>query len=168
VTVTFVPREQAYKWRVYLNGFELNGVDLVPRIEFDPASSGDLETLSPAVIGVALESPEEGQTYTVDYAVVGGTATAGVDYVIGSGGPLCWDYATQCHGDTDNTGDVKGSDFLALKNSWYKVHGVDPEYDPCADFDRNGEVKGSDFLILKDNWYQTVDPNCVQGGVWPP
>jgi hypothetical protein len=66
------------------------------------------------------------------------------------------------------TGDVKGSDFLALKNSWYKVYGADPEYDPCADFDRNGEIKGSDFLILKDNWYQTVDPNCPQGGTWPP
>jgi hypothetical protein len=81
--------------------------------------------------------------------------------------PACWDQ-TQCHGDADGTGDVKGSDFLALKNSWYKVYGVDVEYDPCADFDRNGEVKGSDFLILKNNWYQTVDPNCAQGGAWPP
>jgi hypothetical protein len=167
VVVTFVAREEAHKWRVYLNGFELNGVDLVPRIEFDPASSGDLETLSPAVIGVALESPEEGQTYTVDYAVVGGTATAGVDYVIGSGGPLCWDYATQCHGDTDNTGDVKGSDFLALKGSWYECE-PDANYNPCANLDHDGCVKGSDFLILKTNWYQVVDANCPQGGVWPP
>ncbi|MHC4620730.1 MAG: Calx-beta domain-containing protein [Planctomycetota bacterium] len=86
------------------------------------------------------------------------------------GGPMpaCWDWPTQCHGDTDNTDDVKGSDFLTLKNSWYKVYGVDPEYDPCADFDRNGEVKGSDFLILKNNWYQIVDPNCPTGGTWPP
>ncbi|MHC4616246.1 MAG: PKD domain-containing protein [Planctomycetota bacterium] len=80
--------------------------------------------------------------------------------------PPCWD-ATQCHGDTDDTGDVKGSDFLALKQSWYEVY-PDPLYNPCADFDRNGEVKGSDFLILKNNWYQTVEPNCPQGGVWPP
>ncbi|MHC4619605.1 MAG: dockerin type I domain-containing protein, partial [Planctomycetota bacterium] len=81
------------------------------------------------------------------------------------GGPMpaCWNWPTQCHGDTDNTNDVKGSDFLALKNSWYKVYGVDAEYDPCADFDRNGEVKGSDFLILKNNWYQTVPADT-----WPP
>ncbi|MHC4618139.1 MAG: dockerin type I domain-containing protein [Planctomycetota bacterium] len=81
--------------------------------------------------------------------------------------PLCWGYLTQCHGDVDNTGDVKGWDFLALKDSWYKVY-PDPDYDPCADFDRNGEVKGSDFLILKNNWYQTVPPDCTPGGVWPP
>ncbi|MHC4620679.1 MAG: dockerin type I domain-containing protein, partial [Planctomycetota bacterium] len=78
--------------------------------------------------------------------------------------PACWDYLTQCHGDCDNTGDVKGSDFLALKNSWYKVYGG-PAYDPCADFDRNGEVKGSDFLILKNNWYQTVPADCTQGDI---
>jgi hypothetical protein len=73
--------------------------------------------------------------------------------------PRCWCYLTQCHGDSDDTGDVKGSDFLALKNSWYKIH-PDPAYNACADFDHNGEVKGSDFLILKGHWYQTVDPNC--------
>jgi subtilisin family serine protease len=81
--------------------------------------------------------------------------------------PECWGYLTQCHGDSDNTGWVKGSDFLALKNSWYKVY-PDPLYNPCADFDRNGEVKGSDFLILKNNWYQSPPSNCAQGGKWPP
>ncbi|MHC4619554.1 MAG: Calx-beta domain-containing protein [Planctomycetota bacterium] len=87
--------------------------------------------------------------------------------LVSTGMPPCWSNLTQCHGDVDGTGDVKGSDFLALKNSWYKVY---PEagYDPCADFDRNGDVKGSDFLILKGNWYQTVDANCPEGGVWPP
>jgi hypothetical protein len=81
--------------------------------------------------------------------------------------PPCWGYPTQCHGDTDNTGDVKGSDFLALKNSWYKVY-PHPQYDPCADFDRNGEVKGSDFLILKTYWYASPPPDCPRGGTWPP
>ncbi|MHC4618416.1 MAG: LamG-like jellyroll fold domain-containing protein [Planctomycetota bacterium] len=76
--------------------------------------------------------------------------------------PECWDYLTQCHGDCDNSGDVKGSDFLALKNSWYKVY-PDAAYDPCADFDRDGQVKGSDFLILKNNWYQTVAGDCTPG-----
>ena len=79
----------------------------------------------------------------------------------------CWDYATQCHGDSDNDGEVKGSDFLALKASWYKCH-PDPDYDPCADFDRDGCVKGSDFLILKSNWLASVPADCPPGGTWPP
>ena len=82
-------------------------------------------------------------------------------------GPESWRYRTQCHGDTDDDGEVKGSDFLALKTSWYKCY-PDPDYDPCADFDRDGCVKGSDFLILKSSWYQTVEPNCPSGGTWPP
>jgi len=82
-------------------------------------------------------------------------------------GPACWGYLSQCHGDSDDSGDVKGSDFLALKASWYKCYG-DDGYDPCADFDRDGCVKGSDFLILKGNWYQAVEPNCPTGGIWPP
>ncbi|MHC4620060.1 MAG: hypothetical protein ACYTEQ_20120, partial [Planctomycetota bacterium] len=78
--------------------------------------------------------------------------------------PPCWD-ETQCHGDSDATGDVKGSDFLCLKNSWYTCY---PDYNPCCDFDRDGCIKGSDFLILKDNWYQTVAPDCPPCGIWPP
>jgi len=81
--------------------------------------------------------------------------------------PTCWRAPTQCHGDSDNDGDVKGSDFLALKGSWYKCYG-DDGYNPCADFDRDGCVKGSDFLILKSNWYKTVPADCPQGGTWPP
>jgi len=81
--------------------------------------------------------------------------------------PACWKAPTQCHGDSDNDGEVKGSDFLALKGSWYKCYG-DDGYDPCADFDRDGCVKGSDFLILKSNWYKTVPADCAQGGIWPP
>jgi len=163
VVVTFVAREGVYKWRVYLNGFELSGADLRPTIRFESAASGNLESVSPGELTVTLSQPEEGQTYTVDYAATGGTATAGVDYVMGGAGPACWNSPTQCHGDTDNDGEVKGSDFLALKASWYKSD-PDPDYNPCADFDRDGEVKGSDFLILKNNWYQTVEANCPPEG----
>ena len=134
-----------------------------PYISFQTASSGGMESLTPAKLTVVLGNAEEGQTYTVDYAVTGGTATAGADYVISGAGPACWNYPTQCHGDTDNDGEVKGSDFLALKASWYKC-APDPDYNPCADFDRDGCVKGSDFLILKSNWYQTVEPDCPSEG----
>jgi hypothetical protein len=85
---------------------------------------------------------------------------------VGPSYPQCWD-ETQCHGDSDATGDVKASDFVALKDSWYKCY-PDPDYNPCADFDRNGCVKASDFVTLKDNWYQPVDANCPVGGTWPP
>jgi hypothetical protein len=134
-----------------------------PEIAFDSAASGDLETVTPALLTVVLKNPEEGQTYTVDYAAVAGTATAGEDYYMAGGGPACWNYLTQCHGDCDNDANVKGSDFLALKNSWYACD-PDANYNPCADFDRDGCVKGSDFLILKANWYQTVEANCPASG----
>jgi hypothetical protein len=134
-----------------------------PTVEFEIADSQALESVGRARIMVALNFPVEEETYTVDYNVIGGTATNGVDYVIGSGGPVCWNYPTQCHGDCDNDANVKGSDFLALKNSWYACD-PDENYDFCADFDRNGCVKGSDFLILKANWYQTVEANCPASG----
>jgi hypothetical protein len=121
--------------------------DLV-RVSYD-AGATMVITLNDLRGGVVMENPYEQPTVDIgDCACVV---------------PACWSYLTQCHGDSDNTGDVKGSDFLALKDSWYKVYGEHAEYDPCADFDRNGEVKGSDFLTLKNNWYQTVTPNCPTG-----
>jgi hypothetical protein len=86
--------------------------------------------------------------------------------------PNCWNCQCQCHGDGDCTDDVKGADFLALKDSWYSSYPA-PNYDACADFDRNGEVKGSDFLILKQYWYQNPPTDCICCGEdaecsWPP
>jgi hypothetical protein len=81
--------------------------------------------------------------------------------------PTCWNCPTQCHGDSDCDGEVKGSDFLAMRDSWYECYG-DPNYNPCADFDRDGCVTGSDFLILDTYWYTSPDPNCDCGGTWPP
>ncbi|MHC4619638.1 MAG: right-handed parallel beta-helix repeat-containing protein, partial [Planctomycetota bacterium] len=47
--------------------------------------------------------------------------------------PDCWSLTcpTQCHGDSDCDANVKGSDFLALSNSWYACYG-EPNYNPCA------------------------------------
>jgi hypothetical protein len=132
-----------HDWRIDLQDFSDGGVNL-----------NDVNTV---YIGFGHEDAQS----------PGGDGTVYFDDVrlyIPPGYPDCWDYLTQCHGDCDNTGDVKGSDFLALKNSWYKVY-PDPAYNPCADFDRNGEVKGSDFLILKNNWYQAVAPDCAQGDI---
>jgi hypothetical protein len=59
--------------------------ETVPTLKFESAASGDLESVTPAELTVLLVSPEEGQSYTVDYAAVGGTATAGEDYIIAGG-----------------------------------------------------------------------------------
>jgi hypothetical protein len=56
-----------------------------PAIEFESDSSGDFEVVSPAFITVLLDGGDPGQTYTVDYAVIGGTATRNVDYVLADG-----------------------------------------------------------------------------------
>ena len=59
-----------------------------PRIQFESASSGELESVSPAQIAVVVPGAEAGQTYTVDYAATGGTATGGgVDYTLAPGHP---------------------------------------------------------------------------------
>jgi len=104
------------------------------------------------------------------YEVTDGTSPNLPGFLVGQGAPIfnpdapapppaCWNYPTQCHGDTDGSGDVKVPDFLALKNSWFRCE-PNPDYDPCADFDRDGCVKASDFLILKNNWYRTVPGDC--------
>ncbi|MHC4648592.1 MAG: Calx-beta domain-containing protein, partial [Planctomycetota bacterium] len=57
-----------------------------PVIEFEQSASVDGECGGPAVVNVALRHPLPGETYTVDYAVTGGTAKgAGVDHAVENG-----------------------------------------------------------------------------------
>jgi len=64
-----------------INAWILTGVVGAPNIEFDETASAALEAVSTATLTVNLNDPIAGQTYTVDYAVSGGTATGcGVDY----------------------------------------------------------------------------------------
>jgi hypothetical protein len=67
--------------QAFLNGFvlELAG----PTIGFEVESSGNPESVSPAVLTVVLGNAEVGETYTVEYAATGGTAANGVDYYLG-------------------------------------------------------------------------------------
>jgi hypothetical protein len=68
----------------WINGFEL--VSQGPQFTFASAGSSGFEYVSPAEVEVTLLNPAEGQTHTVDYAVVGGTATGGgVDYTLAAG-----------------------------------------------------------------------------------
>ena len=55
-----------------------------PSVAFRSSNSGAFETETPAVLDVALRF-EEGETYTVDYAVTGGTAAGGDDYILAPG-----------------------------------------------------------------------------------
>jgi len=63
---------------------EITAVSAFPRVEFETASSEALESVSPALLAVTLSQPVAA-TVTVDYAVTGGTATSGQDYVMTSG-----------------------------------------------------------------------------------
>jgi hypothetical protein len=68
----------------YFNGFELYGGGA--SMQFESASSGQLETETSVDIPVTLNGPNETATYEVDYAVIGGTATGGgEDYTLDSG-----------------------------------------------------------------------------------
>ncbi|MHC4620729.1 MAG: hypothetical protein ACYTEQ_23525, partial [Planctomycetota bacterium] len=69
-----------------------------PMIQFAVDSSGDLETVSPAVLEVVMSKPEADQTYTVDYTAVGGTAAKDDDYTITEPGTLTFN-----PGDTSET-----------------------------------------------------------------
>jgi hypothetical protein len=58
-------------------------------IEFETAGSGELESVSPGEVAIVLSGAKEGQTYTVDYKVTGGTADGGgVDYTLDSPGTI--------------------------------------------------------------------------------
>jgi hypothetical protein len=68
----------------FICGFEL--LSQGPTIQFVSAASGDVESVSPAVLEVILTNPEADQAYTVDYSVTGGTAVGGgVDYFLAAG-----------------------------------------------------------------------------------
>jgi len=69
--------------QVFFNGFVLELS--APSIAFASDASGGVETISPALIPVNLFNPEPGETYTVQYAVTGGTATGGDDYTLTPG-----------------------------------------------------------------------------------
>lgn len=112
--------------------------------------------------GVVLTDPTEDSSLTAP-----GTGAPPYHVEPPPAWPDCWNYLGQCHGDSDNTKDVKAPDFLALKGSWYKVY-PHALYNPCADFNRDGEVKAPDFLILKTYWYKPAPQDCTPGGVYPP
>ncbi len=99
-------------------------------IKFESADSGDLETVTPAEITVLLANPEQGQTYTVDYAITGGSATGcGVDY---------HSLFSPCY----------LLDLRALAQNWLWTG---PGFNR-ADFVTDGKVDGFDFSFFANQW----------------
>ena len=73
--------------QTFFNGFELyGGAPAGPTVQYASGSSGDVEAVTPALVEVILNDAQAGETYYVDYAVIGGTAQGGgVDYTLAAG-----------------------------------------------------------------------------------
>ena len=81
--------------------------------------------------------------------------------------PLCWDYLTQCHGDTDGDGDVDTVDWPIFRDSFGYAY-PSAQYHPCGDMDHDGDVDTVDWPEFRDNFGYTAPADCTPGGTWPP
>jgi len=116
-------------------------------VSFDSPRSGALETVSPAQIQVTISSPQQGQTYSVDYAVTGGTATGGgVDYSL----------AGACVADFDGSGRVDLKDLKAVADEWLSnTPGGE------ADLNRDNKVNFDDFALIGTEWLDSCGSNSL-------
>ena len=81
--------------------------------------------------------------------------------------PACWDYLTQCHGDTDGDGDVDTVDWPIFRDSFGYAYPT-AEYHPCGDMDHDGDVDTVDWPAFRDNFGYASPADCTPGGAWPP
>ena len=82
-------------------------------------------------------------------------------------GPACWQYLTQCHGDSDDDGDVDTVDWPVFRDAFGYAH-PSAQYHPCADLDHDGDVDTADWPEFRDNFGYTATADCTPGGTWPP
>ena len=147
VVVTYTAQPGGHKDRVYLSGFELSGMTLDPHMEFESSASGNLETVSPAEITVLMKNGEAGQSYTVDYAATGGTATNGADYVLGGA----------CSCDFDGSGKVDFRDLGILADNW-----LSQTPGNVANVSGSSSVNFVDFAVLGSQWFDLCGSNTLQ------
>ena len=81
--------------------------------------------------------------------------------------PACWDYLTQCHGDTDGDGDVDTVDWPPFRDAFGSTYPA-ADYQPCGDMDHDGDVDTVDWPEFRDNFGGTPTADCTPGGTWPP
>jgi hypothetical protein len=95
--------------------------------------------------------------------------TSGLDFCAYPG---CWDYSTQCHGDTDGDVDVDIVDWPTYRDGFgssypsatYKSY-------VCADFDHDGDIDIVDWPQFRDYFGQIPGSDCAGGdpcGVYCP
>lgn len=82
----------------------------------------------------------------------------------------CWEYVTQCHGDTDGDGDVDTVDWPTFRDSFGATY-PEVDYNPCGDMDHDGDVDTVDWPSFRDNFGKDVGEipgDCPLTCVWPP
>lgn len=82
--------------------------------------------------------------------------------------PACWDYPTQCHGDTDGDGDVDTVDWPIFRNGFKGDPYPDAAYmaNACADLDRDGDVDTEDWPLFRNTFKGpggVAAADCTQG-----
>ncbi|MCK4886703.1 MAG: PQQ-binding-like beta-propeller repeat protein [Planctomycetes bacterium] len=93
--------------------------------------------------------------------------------------PACWDWLSQCYGDTNNDNMLTQTDIdnvqaiLMTDPMYYLVPYGDPDYDACVDFDRNLWVSLVDLNILLQSimasgGFAPTDCECGAPYPWPP
>jgi len=130
---------------VPLNGFHI--LRKLPKIEFAADASSDFEEVSPAQVTVVLSDAEPGQTYSVDYAVTGGTATGGgVDYSL----------AGACVCDFDDSNQIDLPDIAVLAENW-----LSQTPGNIADVTDDNSVNFEDFAICALEWLDACGGNSL-------
>ena len=86
--------------------------------------------------------------------------------VLGPTYPACWDAPTQCHGDSDGSTLVNGSDFPPFRDGFLQSFPATGYIDnACGDFNRDGIINGSDFPAFRDNFLQSPPADCPTGDI---
>ena len=117
-------------------------------VQFESAASGAVETSGAATLTVVVNRPDEGQAYTVDYAVTGGTATGeGVDYSA----------AVPCDCDLDGSGEVNLRDVGLLAENWLSRAPGNP-----ADINSDEKVNFKDFGTCALEWLDCSGSNTLR------
>jgi len=76
--------------------------------------------------------------------------------------PDCWNYPTQCHGDSDGDGDVDTVDWPYFRDGFGKTY-PNPGYEPCGDYDRDGDIDTVDWPQFRDNFGKIPAADCPPG-----
>jgi len=76
--------------------------------------------------------------------------------------PPCWDYLTQCHGDSDGDGDVDTVDWPDFRDGFGNSY-PGAGYKPCADYNRDGNIDTVDWPEFRDNFGKIPASDCTPG-----